>query len=514
MRVLFYLEAHPIRDSFTNFSWLKGRLLQLCSSVNKENFKIFSNEQSLDLLEEYNCLFADYLIHPESKDSDHINSYMKEWSQDQGIKTWKELMHGEGEVSEFFMGLLKKVKATKFDFDIIVHWSINGAVLKFARENDVVPVTMELGFLRHPFMSSIMFDDGGIIDSRNYKLSIEDLYDCGLKGISTSEAQILFSGKNENLNILHEKKYLVEDLDLQKIVEKKVNRKVALIPIQLEDDSNIVNSRFKSVTGFLEEVVPKLIKNNFYCIIKTHPKYVNSDINIESCKESQDFYSSLSSDHVMWLDKEITKGDYIRMLNMVDSVITVNSSVGFESVLFDKEVAVLGQAPYKVNNVFLSVDEITTSKYDKDKYLKDLAVLREYFLHFYLVNDEDAFIGCFFFERIRSIAYLYKASKDNKEWLGIVKSIFIDRDKVLRKMCLSTKIYKKNPISVYFKDSKSCLHKIVSFQIFNRLHVQAVIRNKSSMLPYILKNFSRSFSTKIYKNYNLEIWLKKTAEKT
>jgi len=504
MKTLFYLEPFPIRNSHTNFTWIKDKLLSLCGSINNENFKIFSNTESLDILLDYSPFFKNYLLYPFDEDAQKITNMLTDWNQE-SIKSWKDLMNSEGEITRYFVSLLELIKNTKFDFDVIVNWAINGAVLDFAKKNSVVPVSIELGFLREPFMSSIMFDDGGLIASKNYSISVFDLIESGYKGIDSSEAQILFAGRDEKLNILHESKYLVEDSEILSSINS--NKKIALIPLQLEDDSNIINSRFLSVRAYLQEVLPKLLGAGYYCIVKTHPKYVNSDININSCSDSKDYCNSLKSEDVLWFDKTISKNEYVRLLGMSDIVVTVNSSVGFEAAMLDKKVAVLGNAPYKIKDVFLTIEEIINDDYDKEQYLKNLSILREYMLFYYLINAEEAFKGCLFFERIKNIVYIYKSNLDKISSLKLIKSLYVDRNKLIRRLSGNSKnIYQDNQS---IQNIKSKLKKSCCLSFLQLIKFIVIFRKKSEKIPCELNSFNRSFSTKISARYNFEIWYKK-----
>lgn len=72
------------------------------------------------------------------------------------------------------------------------------------------------------------------------------------------------------------------------------------------------------------------------------------------------------------------------LISISDVVVTVNSSVGFESLYFDKPVVVLGEAVYKPKNLFPSIDEFLSDGFDLDSYLQNIGVLRRIMLGGYL----------------------------------------------------------------------------------------------------------------------------------
>ncbi|HEY0121637.1 MAG TPA: rhamnan synthesis F family protein, partial [Rhizobium sp.] len=67
-----------------------------------------------------------------------------------------------------------------------------------------------------------------------------------------------------------------------------------------------------------------------------------------------------------------------------DVIVTVNSSVGFEATYFDKVVVVLGEAVYKPQGIFPSIDDVIEGRVDVIKYRHNLSILRRFMLESYL----------------------------------------------------------------------------------------------------------------------------------
>ena len=67
---------------------------------------------------------------------------------------------------------------------------------------------------------------------------------------------------------------------------------------------------------------------------------------------------ALDNPHVSWLDSDAGDLTTARLIALGDAVITVNSSVGFEALFYDKPVALLGDAVYGLQGALLTPDEL------------------------------------------------------------------------------------------------------------------------------------------------------------
>ena len=102
------------------------------------------------------------------------------------------------------------------------------------------------------------------------------------------------------------------------------------------------------------------------------------------------------SDSVLWFDED-TQISNVRFFSLADLVVTVNSSVGFEALYFDKTVVVLGDAVYKPKDMFPSLDDVLSEEFNRAAYLEAAGLLRRFMLGGYLQPRnilQDASIFC------------------------------------------------------------------------------------------------------------------------
>lgn len=110
---------------------------------------------------------------------------------------------------------------------------------------------------------------------------------------------------------------------------------IVMLPLQIETDSNILfySPLYKSMAAVIQELQDALkFFDNAYLVIKPHPEDQHRLAELEAlcgpkCRVSTNL--SLPS-----------------LLNMVDIVAVINSTVGFEALIYGKPVVVLGQAIY------------------------------------------------------------------------------------------------------------------------------------------------------------------------
>ncbi|OYW87213.1 MAG: hypothetical protein B7Z23_14075, partial [Pseudomonadales bacterium 32-61-5] len=93
------------------------------------------------------------------------------------------------------------------------------------------------------------------------------------------------------------------------------------------------------------------------------------------------------ADRVIWLELGAERPENSQLIAMSDVVLTVNSSVGFEALYFDKPVVVLGDAVYKPRDLFPTLDDFLAGRFDHAAYLAGTGWLRRFFLGGYLQSQ-------------------------------------------------------------------------------------------------------------------------------
>lgn len=146
-KLLIYLDPHPIRNIFTEFYNSEIRkLLPAIIRYMPEDYdvRIFSNNLTINEIAAAYPELCPALIRPFPLEDRKILSYFHQWDE-KSISERSSLVLGLGEISEFYMGILERIHSDVFDFNCILIWSDNGAVKKFAKDNDIVLLCAESG---------------------------------------------------------------------------------------------------------------------------------------------------------------------------------------------------------------------------------------------------------------------------------------------------------------------------------------------------------------------------------
>jgi hypothetical protein len=386
MRVLIYVEPHPIRGSQTIFKDIARDFLPLLAGSTPDfDVRMYSTSTLVGALgTEALAGVEKRLIRATPAEEALFAGRLCDW-ETEGIPAWLSLMAG-GEVADDYVGVLRRVWSV-FPYDIIVHWGENGAVTRFIEERPVTRIAMELGCTRAPFLRSVVMDPFGTNGSAIVpRLSVEDLR--GIVGDNPMTAAEALYGYSANVEALpYEQQFLpLDGGDWSKRI-LGTSQKIAFLPLQLHDDANLLRfSKYETVEDVVLDVVPKLAAAGYLTVIKTHP-------DAKSRPQSHLAFSLARSalrpwaDNVVWLDASKTVYNNAQLVAMADLVVTVNSSVGFESLYFDKVVSVLGDAVYKPKNLFPDLDAAISGAFDLQAYRDGIGLLRRFVLGGYLADD-------------------------------------------------------------------------------------------------------------------------------
>lgn len=403
---LFYVEPYPIRNTFTHFSTILDNFSEaLTNNKTKHNFYIFANQETLIEYSKRHEDWEKYFILPTKEEHNFFNSCLIDWDNG-GIEKWESLMQ-DSDLSHQYVKIIKQIHHRK-PFDYIVCWGTNYAVKQAAKELGIGFIDMELGCSRKPFMDSLVADPWGVNGSS--ALSQTDIND--FKDIPPSDVinDFLFSGGINSQ--AYESKFSY--INATQILNKIGDKKVALISLQLYDDANQVHySPFKSVKDVLEKILPILTVKGYVCLIKEHPmsnvRKGSEVANLEAKLYALDF------NNVVWItykDKNIQNST---LFQIADVVITVNSSSGFEAIFYEKPVVVLGNAVYKITNVFPTLENYLDGKFNYELYRTHIGKIRNFFLNFYLLPRNKMNNSVFFFNYLQFIGDLSKQNLNTKQ---------------------------------------------------------------------------------------------------
>ncbi len=411
-RLLFYIEPHPIRNDMRRFINIIEYIekLEKTRTDKKLEIKIYANLETMEMARRRYPSLKNYLS-PLAKEQRTFAKHFVEWDPE-GIEKWVSLAHKSELFSEYcdlICGIYHR-----WPFDYILNWGTNEAVRYTAKQLGVGYIDMELGCSRKPFLDSVVFDPWGVNGASS--MSKADISD--FASIS-KEDEVQMS------------KHIPDDGPLPANIANKIKKfsGVAFIPLQLYDDANmLLYASYKEVQDVLKDILPKLARKNFLCIIKEHPASGIRKGSLEANNTAKKYASSFKN--ILWLDTEnSSQVTNSQLYKASDVIITVNSSTGFEALYYDKPVVVLGEAVYKPTNMFPTLDEFLKHKFDTKAYIEHGNQIKNFFCQYYLVNAEEAFKYPFFSKYIQFIGDM---SKQNLTTQQIVERFKAHNKKVLK----------------------------------------------------------------------------------
>ncbi|WAB99428.1 hypothetical protein OSW16_07190 [Pseudomonas putida] len=346
MKILLYIEPHPVRDSFEEFSGIGTYLAEsLLKQIDSSSFdlRVFSNNAVIDLICSKVSQGSMICERPTGIESKEIENYKSAWGKD-NINAWIELTKGIGEASELYLSILERIYK-KYPFEAIVLWSENGAVRKFCTANDIIVLHGELGPTRGPFVETMYFDTAGT--NGNAAVRQANIDNLPLKNYPVQTwlgPKSRFENNPDGIGIIDVPYTAVPDE-----ISASTKFPYIYVPLQLADDLNTIkNSDFEGPLDFLEKVLPAFTEQGYHVIIKPHPGSLSRPYNlIEETKAL--IYARTFVENVTILDRAVTITRSLRLISQAAFVCTINSSVGYEALLLGKRALILGDAMYDIN---------------------------------------------------------------------------------------------------------------------------------------------------------------------
>lgn len=402
MKILIYIEPHPVRDIKQFFTTARN-YFPLLSLTPEFDVRMFANKPTLDsVLQEVDGAIKDKLLWPTDDESKMISAYDNSW-QLEDVERWKDLITGHGLVSEKYYDVICRLWSL-FPFDTIIHWGGNGAIDKFVQRYSVEKISMELGCTRGPYLKSIVMDPYGSNGAGLVgKLSSSEIVEAvGTESVSRDKSLFGYSasveakGYEERFSSLPE--YLNDEFRKNKLV---------FFPLQLFDDANLlIYSKYNTLVELVLDVVPSLAERGYKIIVKPHPSSRH--------RKGADMANSLAraalspwTSNVIWEDGPDAIPNS-RYFSIADFVVTVNSSVGFEALYYGKPVVVLGDAVYKPKDLFPSLKDMLEDRFDGSAYSRNIAALRTFMLGSYLLPLDSFNRPHAFLDRVALIKRLYR----------------------------------------------------------------------------------------------------------
>ena len=359
-RILLYVEPHPIRNhrlEFYDVGLMLADVLARCGRDNGYDFRVLSNNAVIDRLIVERPELATVTLRPTAAESAVIESFFDRWTET-AIIGWLGLVRGEGQAAAFYRALLERVATDEYDFDGILLWSDNGAVRRFAADHGKLVIHGEYGPTRAPFHRTVYFDPDGtngaaaVLRAPLKQLSLREVLpvDVWRARQSCEEGDAAVPGLADGLATFS------RDAE----GAPRLPHPYVYVPLQLADDLNTLRfSRFASPEDFLRQLIPVLRARGLGVVVKGHPMAEARPHNLVLEMRAL-AYARGFGDDVVVLPRDLPARASIHAAAQSVAVVSINSSVSFESILLGKPALVLGQAVFGLAGM-LDVDIASAS---------------------------------------------------------------------------------------------------------------------------------------------------------
>ena len=352
MKILFYIEPHPIRGNALEYEWISKKLLTNVRQLNalpNIQARLFSNaniktsiQKSTKTVNRLHLTFKE----PDRLAYNEICAILA-WGQED-ISVWRDVYYGIGSFASFYKKTLEKIYID-FDFDVIITWGNSAICKEFCAQNNLFYIAMELGPIRLGLRDTIIADFEGVNGLSST---------CNETEASINDIRVNNSAQADILR-WHEDLYFLAGKPLS-------TAPYVLVALQLEDDSNsLFHSKFKSTIELISYVKKSPALKTKNIIYKLHPKCRNNSYNNAA--------TELIIDHIKAhypSDKIISENDkysYIEHIKNAEWVIVNNSSMGFEAALLGRPVSCLSPNHYGGQFLFPKISEIENWTHKKQK---------------------------------------------------------------------------------------------------------------------------------------------------
>ena len=253
---------------------------------------------------------------------------------------------GGGDVTEVYVNIIERLHREQ-PIDVILIWSENGAVREFSRRHKIPVLFGELGPTRAPFPQTMYFDPQGTNGNAFFRESARKYIE------QSKTVDFLPAGTwlvpNERQVVKPEETGSLIDSCVtysQNHWDMLPERPYVYIAMQLADDLNtLLHSKYHDPREFLKEAVEMSIKNGYAVVVKGHPAASYRPYNLRKQVEA-----------LVWLETEhpdatilpATCSQELSVFTVANAAytISINSSVGFESMILGVPTLVLGEAAF------------------------------------------------------------------------------------------------------------------------------------------------------------------------
>lgn len=348
LNVLYWVEPHPIRNSFTEHAEPTrqiGPVLARLAEAGQIRLRMFCNTPVAEQCRAEKASYAPYLHEPTAAESDRIARSFLRWNEAM-IGEWLSLVRGKGEVAAFYRGILERLHAED-PIDVILLWSENGAARSFAAEQGIGLLHAELGPTRLPFPPTFYFDTGGTNGHAALRGHVRRRLEAPDPAPPVAAQSWLARSERQHEDETGTPSLL--DLPLTyrpDTIGLLPSDPYVYIPLQLADDLNtLLHSSFESPLGFLDDTMRMVSDLGYTAVIKGHPGAASRPHNLRREVEALEHVARHWPEAVI-LPPDTEGALAVHALARACYTVTINSSVGFESMMLGVPTILRGEAIY------------------------------------------------------------------------------------------------------------------------------------------------------------------------
>ncbi|SLN33120.1 hypothetical protein ROJ8625_01545 [Roseivivax jejudonensis] len=261
MKVLIHVEPHGLRDGFAEFEAPLRRFLPVLEALNRRpgwEGRLLCNPLMADLVLAEAPHLWPLVLQPDPDTRRALQRDAIAWDA-AGQSAWTALMQDpEAPLTRAYVALLELVRAERFAFDAVVLWGDNAAVRAVCTRAGLPRAHLELASFRAPFAPALLIDPEGVNG-----------------GASTARLGADAFQPHPALGAPDRAAARVRPPALRPAPSPPAAHgpaPVALVPLQLSDDANVLlYSPYSGPEAMLDAVLPRLLGAGFAVDLKPHP---------------------------------------------------------------------------------------------------------------------------------------------------------------------------------------------------------------------------------------------------
>lgn len=336
-KILFIVEPYPLRSSrefyrpYLNFIKFSNALGSICEcsvlapqSYLPKHYRDLKTKQGNLNFYAFEDFFEYSFFQP-------VKSSV--WSFE-SVSHWKNYAIGGNLLLRNIIASILDSIDKQWSFTACIYWGCNRNIFDYCLARKVLPIAMELGCTRSPFLPTYYFDCLGVNGfsySRLFDLRSSPDFIVGVDDIS-------FLPADDDI--------IPFDLSLlPELSRVDFNLFTYLVPLQLCDDANIViHSRFNTMYEYLN-FLGEHLSSDVNLLVKPHPgalapgaRYINRSDHYKCkllCQNVNNMY---------WIEDDSFSLPSI--VSQIDAVLSINSSMAFEASLLGIPVHISGDCAF------------------------------------------------------------------------------------------------------------------------------------------------------------------------